>query len=147
MSEEKETTKSTFVTLTNRPKGSEKPETINCGEITAEQKNKFFEAIIPYNPETMNGCNKSCGFNVYYGPLVSYVSPYSATHTVAQNSNHLKNEGNEIIIEMVPITTHECGSWANYHCPSCLEKGECKSRFVIQYVGMLLFPEKYKKQR
>ena len=143
MAEEKKTTKSTFVTLTNRSKGSEKPETINCGEITTEQKNKFFEAIIQYNPETMNGCNKSCGFNVYYCSLVSDVRPYSTTQTFVQQGNHRKNGENEIVIEMVPITTHECGSWANYHCPSCLKKGECKSKFVRQYVGMLLFPDRY----
>ncbi len=139
----------TFVTLTNKPKGSEKPEPINCGEITAEQRQKFFDAIIPYDPKTMNGDNNSCGFNVYYGPLVSYARPYSKTTTLSQReSGHsIKNTDNEIIIEMVPLTTRKCGSWANYHCPTCVKTGECTSQFVKQHVGALLFPDKYGKQR
>lgn len=138
-----------LVTLTNKPKGSEKPQTIKCGEVPAEQLQKFFDAIVQYDPKTLNGNNNSCGFNVYYCGLISYARPYSRTDTLSQRQmwGHQKNEDNEIIIEMVPLTTRECGSWANYHCPTCVKKGECESQFVKQHVGMLLFPDKYGKQK
>ena len=134
------------VTLTNKRKSLEKPETINCGEIPAERLVKFFESLMLYDPKTSDGDNNCCGFNVYYGGFVSYARPYSITelHTYAVPCF---KEDKEIVIEIVPLTTHKCGSWANYHCPTCLKKGECESPFIKQHVGMLLFPDKYSKQR
>ena len=102
------------VTLTNKRKSLEKPETINCGEIPAERLVKFFESFMLYDPKTSDGDNNCCGFNVYYSSFVSYARPYSITelHTYAVPCF---KEDKEIVIEMVPLTTHKCGSWANYH--------------------------------
>ncbi|MBO7656382.1 MAG: hypothetical protein J6S80_01495 [Alphaproteobacteria bacterium] len=132
------------ITITNVPKGNEKPTTLNCGTITDAQKQDFLAAISEHKPS--DGDKHTCGFNVYHAKqsavrVVSYDMPTDFQPVKKKIGK------NELIVEMVPVTTKECGSWANYHCPICLASGGCTSPFIKKYIGEVLFPDKYGKQR
>jgi acyl carrier protein len=143
---QKPSAKETTVTLTNVPNGTEKPTVLNCGTITDAQKQDFLAAISGHKPSDNDGDNHACGFNVYYAKqsavrVVSYDMPTDFQPVKKKIGK------NELIVEMVPVSKKECGSWANYHCPICLASGDCTSPFIKKYIGEVLFPDKYAKQR
>jgi acyl carrier protein len=133
------------ITITNVQKGNEKPTTLNCGTITDAQKQEFLNAVSEYKPSATNGDNHTCGFNLYYAESAKRVVPYDIPKDFQASQRKIGE--NELVVEMVPVTTKECGSWANYHCPICLASGDCTSPFVRKYIGTLLFPDKYGKER
>ncbi len=134
------------VTLTNVPNGKEKPTVLNCGTITDVQKQDFLAAISEHKPSDNDGDNHTCGFNVYYAKQSAMrVVPYEVSTNFQPTKQKIGK--NELIVEMVPMSKKECGSWANYHCPICLASGDCTSPFIRKHIGALLFPDKYGKQR
>ncbi len=141
---QKTLTKETTVTLTNVPNGKEKPTVLNCGTITDAQKQDFLAAISEHKPS--DGDNHTCGFNVYYAKQSAVrVVPYKVSTNFQPTKQKIGK--NELIVEMIPMSKKECGSWANYHCPICLASGDCTSPFIRKHIGALLFPDKYGKQR
>lgn len=135
----------TKITLTNMPKGREKATTLHCGTMTVQQKQEFLDCIFKYNPKSNNGHNHTCGFNLYYDKRALRVVSYD-TPKQYKPLRH-KNSENELVIEIIPLHHEECGSWANYHCPMCLEYGACTSQFIRKYIGEVLFPDKYGRNR
>lgn len=132
------------ITITNVPNGKEKPTVLNCGTITDAQKQDFLAAISEHKPS--DGDNHTCGFNVYHAKQSAMrVVPYEVSTNFQPTKQKIGK--NELIVEMVPVSKKECGSWANYHCPICLASGDCTSPLVKRTVGALLFPDKYAKQR
>ena len=143
---QKTLTKETTVTLTNVPNGKEKPTVLNCGTITDAQKQDFLAAISGHKPSDNDGDNHTCGFNVYYAKQSAVrVVPYEVSTNFQPTKQKIGK--NELIVEMIPMSKKECGSWANYHCPICLASGDCTSPFIKKYIGEVLFPDKYGKQR
>lgn len=133
------------ITITNVPKGNEKPTTLNCGTITDAQKQEFLAAVSEYKPSATDGDNHTCGFNLYYAQSAKRVVPYDIPKDFQASQRKISE--NELVVEMVPVTTKECGSWANYHCPICLASGGCTSPFIKKYIGKVFFPNQYGKQR
>lgn len=133
------------ITITNVPKGNEKPTTLNCGTVTDAQKQEFLAAISEYKPSATDGDNHTCGFNLYYAQSAKRVVPYDMPKDFQAPQRKIGK--NELVVEMVPLTTKECGSWANYHCPICLASGGCTSPFIRKYIGKVFFPNQYGKQR
>ena len=134
------------ITITNVPNGKEKPTVLNCGTITDAQKQDFLAAISEHKPSDNDGDNHTCGFNVYYAKQSAMrVVPYEVSTNFQPTKQKIGK--NELIVEMVPMSKKECGSWANYHCPICLASGDCTSPFIRKHIGALLFPDKYGKQR
>lgn len=133
------------ITITNVQKGNEKPTTLNCGTITDAQKQEFLNAVSEYKPSATNGDNHTCGFNLYYAESAKRVVPYDIPKDFQASQRKISE--NELVVEMVPVTTKECGSWANYHCPICLASGGCTSPFIRKYIGKVFFPNQYGKQR
>ncbi len=143
---QKTSAKETTVTLTNVPNGKEKPTVLNCGTITDAQKQDFLAAISEHKPNDNDGDNHTCGFNVYYAKQSAVrVVPYEVSTNFQPTKQKIGK--NELIVEMIPMSKKECGSWANYHCPICLASGDCTSPFIKKYIGEVLFPDKYGKQR
>ena len=134
------------ITITNVPNGKEKPTVLNCGTITDAQKQDFLAAISGHKPSDNDGDNHTCGFNVYYAKQSAVrVVPYEVSTNFQPTKQKIGK--NELIVEMIPMSKKECGSWANYHCPICLAFGDCTSPFIKKYIGEVLFPDKYGKQR
>ena len=133
------------ITITNVQKGNEKPTTLNCGTITDAQKQEFLNAVSEYKPSATDGDNHTCGFNLYYAESAKRVVPYDIPKDFQPSQRKIVK--NELVVEMVPVTTKECGSWANYHCPICLASGGCTSPFIRKYIGKVFFPNQYGKQR
>ena len=134
------------ITITNVPNGKEKPTVLNCGTITDAQKQDFLAAISGHKPSDNDGDNHTCGFNVYYAKQSAMrVVPYEVSTNFQPTKQKIGK--NELIVEMIPMSKKECGSWANYHCPICLASGDCTSPFIKKYIGEVLFPDKYGKQR
>ena len=134
------------ITITNVPNGKEKPTVLNCGTITDAQKQDFLAAISGHKPSDNDGDNHTCGFNVYYAKQSAVrVVPYEVSTNFQPTKQKIGK--NELIVEMIPMSKKECGSWANYHCPICLASGDCTSPFIKKYIGEVLFPDKYGKQR
>lgn len=134
------------ITITNVPNGKEKPTVLNCGTITDAQKQDFLAAISGHKPSDNDGDNHTCGFNVYYAKQSAVrVVPYEVSTNFQPTKQKIGK--NELIVEMIPMSKKECGSWANYHCPICLASGDCTSPFIRKHIGALLFPDKYAKQR
>ena len=132
------------IIVTNVPNGKEKPTVLNCGTITDAQKQDFLAAISEHKPS--DGDNHTCGFNVYYAKQSAMrVVPYEVSTNFQPTKQKIGK--NELIVEMIPMSKKECGSWANYHCPICLASGNCTSPFIKKYIGKVLFPDKYGKQR
>lgn len=143
---QKTSAKGTTVTLTNVPNGKEKPTVLNCGTITDAQKQDFLAAISEHKPSDNDGDNHTCGFNVYYAKQSAMrVVPYEVSTNFQPTKQKIGK--NELIVEMIPLSKKECGSWANYYCPICLASGDCTSPFIRKHIGALLFPDKYAKQR
>ena len=143
---QKPSAKEITVTLTNVPNGKEKPTVLNCGTITDAQKQDFLAAISEHKPSDNDGDNHTCGFNVYYAKQSAMrVVPYEVSTNFQPTKQKIGK--NELIVEMIPLSKKECGSWANYHCPICLASGDCTSPFIRKHIGALLFPDKYAKQR
>ena len=141
---QKPSAKEITVTLTNVPNGKEEPTVLNCGTITDAQKQDFLAAISEHKPS--DGDNHTCGFNVYYAKQSAMrVVPYEVSTNFQPTKQKIGK--NELIVEMIPMSKKECGSWANYHCPICLASGNCTSPFIKKYIGKVLFPDKYGKQR
>lgn len=140
----KTSAKEITVTLTNVPNGKEKPTVLNCGTITDAQKQDFLAAISGHRPS--DGDNHTCGFNVYHAKQSAMrVVPYEVSTNFQPTKQKIGK--NELIVEMIPLSKKECGSWANYHCPICLASGDCTSPFIKKYIGEVLFPDKYGKER
>ena len=133
------------ITITNVQKGNEKPTTLNCGTITDAQKQEFLNSVSEYKPSATNGDNHTCGFNLYYVESAKRVVPYDIPKDFQPSQRKIGE--NELVVEMAPITTKECGSWANYHCPICLASGGCTSPFIRKYIGKVFFPNQYGKER
>lgn len=134
------------ITITNVPNGTEKPTVLNCGTITDAQKQDFLAAISGHKPSDNDGDNHTCGFNVYHAKQSAMrVVPYEVSTNFQPTKQKIGK--NELIVEMIPMSKKECGSWANYHCPICLASGDCTSPFIRKHIGALLFPDKYAKQR
>lgn len=141
------------VTLTHIPNAGEKTTRLNLEQLTSLEVYNYMHSIRYYNPQDNiiryynpqddNGNNYLCGFNIYYKSVAFRVVPYD----IPKKWHDKKNDENELVIEMIPLSKSECGSQANYHCPICLANGECKSPFIKKYIGKVLFPEKYGKQR
>lgn len=134
------------ITVTNVPNGTEKPTVLNCGTITDAQKQDFLAAISGHKPSDNDGDNHTCGFNVYHAKQSAMrVVPYEVSTNFQPTKQKIGK--NELIVEMIPMSKKECGSWANYYCPICLASGDCTSPFIRKHIGALLFPDKYGKQR
>jgi len=143
---QKPSPKEITVTLTNVPNGKEKPTVLNCGTITDAQKQDFLVAISGHKPSDNDGDNHTCGFNVYHAKQSAMrVVPYEVSTNFQPTKQKIGK--NELIVEMIPLSKKECGSWANYYCPICLASGDCTSPFIRKHIGALLFPDKYAKQR
>ncbi len=107
----KTSAKETTVTLTNVPNGKEKPTVLNCGTITDAQKQDFLAAISEHKPS--DGDNHTCGFNVYHAKQSAMrVVPYNVSTNFQPTKQKIGK--NELIVEMIPMSKKECGSWANY---------------------------------
>ena len=142
----KPSAKEITVTLTNVPNGKEKPTVLNCGTITDAQKQDFLAAISGHKPSDNDGDNHTCGFNVYHAKQSAMrVVPYEVSTNFQPTKQKIGK--NELIVEMIPMSKKECGSWANYHCPICLASGDCTSPFIKKYIGEVFFPNQYGKQR
>ena len=140
----KTSAKEITVTLTNVPNGKEKPTVLNCGTITDAQKQDFLAAISGHKPS--DGDNHTCGFNVYYAKQSAVrVVPYEVSTNFQPTKQKIGK--NELIVEMIPLSKKECGSWANYHCPICLASGGCPSPFIRKYIGRIFFLDQYGKER
>ena len=133
------------IILTHIPNAGEKNTRLNLEPLTSLEVYNFMHCIQHYYPQYDYGNNYSCGFNIYYKGVAFRVVPYDIPKK--WQSFDKKSGGNELVIEMIPLSKSECGSQANYHCPTCLASGECKSPFVKQYIGKILFPGKYKTER
>lgn len=133
------------VTLTHIPNAGEKTTRLNLEPLTSLEVYNYMHSIQYYNPQYDNGNNCSCGFNIYYKGVAFRVIPYDIPKKWQPFDK--KSGDNELIIEMIPLYKHRCGSWANYQCPICLASGGCTSPFIRKYIGKVFFPNQYGKQR
>lgn len=131
------------ITITNVPKGNEKPTTLNCGTITDAQKQDFLAA--KYKPNMTDDDFHECGFILYYAQSSKGVLPYGMPEKFRPSKRKIGE--NELVVEMIPLSKKECGSWDNYNCPKYIASGNCTSPFIKKYIGEVLFPDKYGKQR
>jgi len=138
------------IILTHIPNAGEKTTRLNLEPLTSLNVYDYMHSIQHYNPQYDNDNNCSCGFNIYYKNIyykgVAFrVVPYDIPKKWQPFDK--KNDENELVIEMIPLSKSECGSWANYHCPICLANGGCRSPFIKKYIGRVLFPNKYGNER
>lgn len=131
------------VTLTNVSKGTEKPTVLNCGTITDAQKQHFLAA--KYKPNMTDDDFHECGFILYYAQSSKGVLPYGMPEKFRPSKRKIGE--NELVVEMIPLDANKCGSWDLYNCPKYIASGNCTSPFIKKYIGEVLFPDKYGKQR
>ena len=135
--------KKTNVILTSYPLAGWTPTRIKLGTWTDEQKEQFLATVKKHTPW---GYIDHCVFSVHFDNSVihsrSFDTPRTFTPHVA------KNKPNELIIEVIPDMEYtECWPICPATCPMCIQDGQCTSLFIRKFVGEVLFPKKYAKQR
>jgi len=133
----------TNVIFMNYQKDGEKQTKIKIGTWSDKQKQDFLDFINEHETEYYNG---HCCFSVHFDKQVIHSRTFDNPKVYVPHQ--AKNKKNELIIEVIPDINHnEC--WANNDsaCPICLQNGGCKSLFISQYIGKVLFPDKYTKQK
>lgn len=138
--------KKTNAILTSYPNGGWTPSEIKLGKWTDKQKERFLDHVRNHNPFA-DGCYyETCSFNVHFDKYVIHSRGFDKPITF--KPMHSKNRPNEIIIEIITDEEHrECWPVCPATCPMCIQDGQCTSLFIQKFVGEILFPQKYAKQR
>ena len=140
-------TKKTNVILTSYPRDDWSPTELKLGSWTDAQKKEFLAFVRGFNPFVDRfdyDCN--CAFNVHVDDYVIHALRLSAPKTFRPIKS--KNKKNEIIIEIVTDEEHrDCWPVCPATCSLCMQDGQCTSLFIKKYIGEVLFPNKYAKQK
>jgi hypothetical protein len=137
--------KKTNVILANYPDNScvLATQDVKIGNWTEQQRQDFLTKLNQHKGwEFIDGCAVSVHFDKSVIHARSFDAPKTFTPYVA------KNKPNELLIEIIPnMITNECPACFPAGCPACLRDGECTSPFIKEYIGNVLFPNKYNKQK
>ena len=134
----------------NTPDYSGRATQINVGVISEEVRKKFIEYI--RNCKPIDGNEFHCGFDVYCDDKTGFeVRPNRKQPAVDWNVPDCLNRAgeNEMVIEMQPgkLKETDCPVSRSHDCPLCIASGKCPSPFIRKYIGKVLFPNQYGKQR
>ncbi len=137
--------KKTNVILTTYQIDKTKPTKIKLCQWTEPQKQEFInyaKGHIPPEGPAIDGC----AFNVHHNSSLIHCRPSETSREYIPHNS--RNKSNELIIEIITDEeNHECWPVCPAVCPLCIKDGQCTSPFIQKYIGEILFPEKYKKQR
>ena len=134
---------------------SGRPTQLNLGKMSEEQLNAFLSIIRNSKQELHSKYH--CGFDVFWGDEAFEVRPmrFAGRNNVpatvhwhpAPELNPAKQ--NEIVIVMRPgvLADTDCTVSDAHNCPLCVRGGKCPSPFIRKYIGKVLFPNKYAKQK
>jgi len=135
--------KKTNVIFTNYPEYGLTQNTIKIGQWTEQQKMDFLSAIREHTPQEYA---LPCSFNVHFDKSVIHSRNFDVPKLF--NPHAPKNKPNELIIEIIPqIEDVDCYAKRPAACPNCIKNGACESWFIKKYIGEILFPNKYAKQK
>ena len=129
----------TKVFLVVHPNGDEKPEKVELGTLTEEQKADFLDNVRKYTQTNGLVLDKCC-FNVHYDSSVINVS--SSANAREYPTKQQKNRGpKEIIVEIYPDRENPlCGVSTTHGCTDCLKTKHCPSPLVSDVIKDLLQP-------
>lgn len=135
--------KKTNIIFMNYPEKRREPTKIKIGTWTEQQKNDFLANL---NEHTPWDYNQRCVFNVLFDKSVIHARSFDRPKTFTPHV--AKNRPNELIIQIIPdIDFCDCWAGSEMSCPVCLKCGDCTSAFIKKYIGEILFPNKYAKQK
>jgi hypothetical protein len=132
---------------------SGRPTQLNLGQISEEQLKKFLVIISNSKPE--RGEKYYCGFDVFWGNEAFEVRPMrlDARLPVAEHWLPMPSmtpaKPDEVVIVLRPgvLNDIDCAVSDAHNCPICIQSGMCPSPFIRKYIGKVLFPNKYAKQK
>ena len=136
--------KKTHVILTNYSRDGWAPNDIKIGNWTEQQKNDFLADLNKHTP--WDDYNQRCVFNVHFDKSVTHMRSFDRPQTFTPHVP--KNKPNELILEIIPdINFCDCWAGCPVACPACIKDGGCTSLFIKKYIGEIIFPNKYAKQK
>ena len=137
--------KDTNVILTSYPVDGWTPTKLKLNKLTDKQKQEFVNHIKGYLPPE-GLISNNCAFNVHYDSSLIHCCSSNTPHEFTPHNS--RNKPNELIIEVITDEENrECWPVCPTVCPLCIKDGQCTSPFVQKYIGEILFPNKYKKER
>ncbi len=130
-----------------------RPTQLNLGQISEEQLNKFLSIIRNSKPE--RGEKYHCGFDVFLIDKAFAVEPKPIGRNLPTTIEWLPAsyispaKPDEVVIVMRPgvLDDTDCVVSDTHNCPICIQSGMCPSPFIRKYIGKVLFPNKYAKQK
>ena len=140
------TNKKINVILTNYPCGGWTPTKLKLGTWSEAQKEHFLNYVRGRHPFADVFYYNTCSFNVHFDTYVIHSRGFDTPKTFTPIRP--KNKKDEIIIEIITDEeSRECWPVCPVTCPMCMRDGQCTSLFIKQFVGEILFPDKYAKQK
>ena len=138
--------KKTNVILTSYSMDST-PTKLKIGKWTEQQKQDFLTYIKKFNPLADDYYYESrCAFNVHTDDYIVHSRGFKKPITF--KPMHSTNKPNEMIIEIITDEENRaCWPVCPATCPLCMQDGQCTSPFIQKYIGAVLFPNKYAKQK
>ena len=138
--------KKTNVILTSYPWDGWTPTKLKIGSWTDTQKNDFLNYIKLRRPLVDGHYYNTCSFNVHVDDYIIHSRGFDTSKIFKPIKS--KNKKNEVIIEIITDDEHrECWPACPATCSLCMQDGQCTSPFIQKFVGEVLFPEKYAKQK
>lgn len=139
-----------FILMNYENFGSGRPTQLNLGSMSYETQETLLKLL--FKLKSAKEDNFGCGFDLFYDDTNALeVRPNRKTPVIYWNPKPLVNlsRPNELIIMMRPglFQNTGCGVKRVHNCPLCVYNGKCKSPFIRKYIGSILFPDKYKKQK
>ena len=123
-----------------------RPTQINVGLWSDQKQKKFLTILKNLKKQEFGGVD--CYFWVL-GDNFSYnVKPWKKepTEIICGINKDYEAQPDELVVDVRP----KCKWCAKTHpsnCPIRIASGTCNSPFIRKYIGEVLFPDKYKKQR
>jgi len=134
--------KKTNVILTSYPTDGWTPATLKLGTWSEDKKQEFLAFVRMHDLYKMPGCN----INIHFDTSVMHVRGFKKPITYTPTRS--RNKSNEMIIEIITDEENrECWPVCSAACPLCIQDGQCTSPLVKKYIGEVLFPDRYVKQR
>lgn len=138
--------KKTKVILTSYPLDGWTSTTLKLGTWTEKQTQDFLNYVRGRHPFADGHYYNTCAFNVHFDKYVIHSRGFDAPKTFRPIKS--KNKKNELIVEIITDEENrECWPGCPSTCPLCMQDGQCTSPFIKKFVGEVLFPEKYAKQK
>lgn len=138
--------KETNVILTTYSLDRRAPTKLKLGTWTEQQTQDFLNYIRGRHPFADGHYYNTCAFNVHFDKYVIHSRGFDAPKIFMPLRP--KNKKNELIVEIITDEENrECWPGCPSTCPLCMQDGQCTSPFIKKFVGEVLFPKQYVKQR